>query len=247
MLKSSISKAKGQAQSLGPGASMLRDGAKGVFKMLTKEGSLGGKVMCSVRTCYTWGVFMGIISMAWVRAMLVLNATLRIHMEALGPYRDTKAQSSKISKSSAAAAKYVLFKRRASRFVIFAILFTTVMACFLFVAILLVLFYSILQLVDMLADNMPLQLFFVTDVIHWFTGVRTFFGAFRPEHFVVHGIVLTAILGLAFFFAFAYLQEEDMKHANILRDKLMRATVVLPSVAIMLYAIYICLLVMDCF
>jgi hypothetical protein len=222
---------------LGAVQSAIRTGAKNAFQKLTEDGTMGAKALCSMRKAYTWLIFTVIVCMAWMRAMLVLNAGLRVHMEALKPKLD----------ESSGSKEYVLLENRASRFVVFSVLFLTIMSTCLFVAILLVLCYSTLQIVDMLADNMPQQLWFVGDVIKWFTGVKTFFGAFEPEHFAVHGVVLTGTVVLAFFFAFMYLQEADLRHANRLRDKLMRATIALPFSAVLIYGLYFVLLVADCF
>jgi hypothetical protein len=202
-------------------------------KLQNMLGSSGGVLICNARIIYTWFVFGCIFVVSWLRAMDVLNSSLRMHLLALEPAKDEKG---------------ILLKRRASRFIIFAMLFLMVTATCLFVGITAIMIYTLAQFVEMFAEHVPKQLWFMAVVFRAVGGTSIVLGGFDPMHLATHGVVLTALLALCWFYAFVYLREDDLVHANLLRDKLMRAVVCMPLLVCTLYILYgLYLIVNDCF
>lgn len=216
----------------GEGEPPMRQAAKRLFQQLS--GGYGEIIVCNAKTLYTWFVFFAIFAVAWVRAIPVVNQAFRMHMVALQPRFD--------------AGNNVVLQRRASRFVVFAILFLMITAACLYLGITLLVAYTLLMLIEMLADNMPNQLWVVSDFMRALFGCKTFFGAFQPRHFKIHGIVLAALIAMCWFYAFVYLREPDLVHGNLLRDKVLRCVVGMPFVAMLIYGLYAArLIIKECF
>jgi hypothetical protein len=220
-------------------------GAKTVKKWARKQfesvfGHYGDIVMCNIKTVYIWVIFIALFLVAWVRGLLVLNKAFRMHILQLEPYIDPASNSN--------TGEMVVLRRRASRFVLFAMLFLTIMAFLLFLGVTVLFVWAALQLIQLLADSMPDAIWIFAEVLRVVFGADTFFGAFSTRHFKAHGIVLCSMIMAAFLYAYVFFRESDLLNATFLRDKFLRCIALLPVIAISLYTIYVMyLVIIECF
>jgi hypothetical protein len=196
-------------------------------------GEYGDIVMCNIKHIYIWGVFIVLFSMAWVRALLVVNRAFRVHIVALGPYLDTASMSNRKT------GQVVLLERRASRFVLFAILFLAIMSLLLFLVVTILFLWAVMQIAEMFADEMPSAIWFLADMIRAFCGTDTFFGAMQVSHIKIHGIVFGTMILVCWLYSYVYFREGDLVNATFLRDKFMRCLGTLPLIAIVLYGFHL--------
>jgi hypothetical protein len=203
-------------------------------------GQYGEVAICNIKTVYTWAVFLALFLVAWMRGLLVLNKAFRLHIMALEPAIDPS--------SNAKTGRMVSLGRRASRFVLFAILFLTVMSLLLFFGVTVMFVWGVLQLIELLAESMPDAVWFFAEVLRGVFGSDTFFGALNPRHFKVHCIVLMSMITTCFLYAYVYFREADLMSATYLRDKFIRCVAILPLIAIVLYVVYMLyLIIITCF
>lgn len=193
-------------------------------------GDYGRVLICNISHMYTWGVFIGILMLAWARCSKVLNTTFRSHIMALEPSIDPD--------SNAKTGKVVVLKRRASRFVLFSIMFLMLMTMLLFLSITLLMIWGVVQLIELFADEMPEAIAILADLLHALFGPMTFFGALDTAHIKVHGIVLLCLVIVCWLYAYIYFREADLTNATFLRDKMIRCVAIMPVLMIFIYLVY---------
>lgn len=197
-------------------------------------GDTAGTVKCGSQLMYAFLVHGLMFVFGWARSLPIANHVFRMHVIALEP--------------SLQADKSVALARRASRFVVFAMLVLTLSSACLFFALQAVMLYAVSAFMEMLANSMPDMMWILADVIKFVFSSATLFGALDPRHLRAHGVVLACMVIVCWVHAFVYLGEEDLLHGNLLRDRLLRAIIAVPMLVLCLYAIYaVQRFVVECF
>jgi hypothetical protein len=182
-------------------------------------------VRCIFQSSYMFAIVMVFLTLAWIRALPILNRVFRIHVMMLGPVlQDDKVE--------------VRLSRRASRIIMFAAMMLTLAATCFYFTLQLVMLYAVAQAFELIADAMPTMLMMFSSLIRQFFGTKVLFGGLHPQHLPLHGAVLGALVLLCMMYTMISLDEKDLVNASMLRDKMMRLVYAVPLVTAVLYIAY---------
>ncbi len=180
---------------------------------------------CMFASTYMFSIVIIFLTLAWLRALPILNRVFRVHVMVLEPV----LQDDKIE---------VRLSKRASRIIMFAAMMLTLAATCFYFTLQLVMLYAVAQAFELIADAMPTMLSVFSGVIRQFFGTNVLFGALHPQHLHLHGAVLGTLVILCLLYTMMSLKEQDLVNASMLRDKMLRLIYAVPMVTAILYIAY---------
>jgi hypothetical protein len=213
-------------------ATFMESMATGVF------GGSAPIALCTISALYRFAAFFALLMLSWCRSMLVLQRVYASHIVSRKPQRA----------STAPLDRNVILEKPASRFVLFCVMVLTIASTCLYLGVLAIVTFCILQLIEIVCDTTPLSLWWLEDIMRAIFGVRNILGVLHLRYLKVHGVFLIGALAASWFYAFVYIKDSDLKHANIVRDKFMRCVFIVPILAVVVYCSYMLIhIVRDCF